>query len=47
MIKHIFKEGTDTEDAHVPKKMVERIHGIVKEGTEDEEEIQNQKRKPG
>ena len=46
MIKHIFKDGT-TEDVDVPLKIVELIHSIVKEGTEDEEEIQNQKRKSG
>ena len=50
MIIHVFKDGTSTtelKDVYVPQEMLERIHGIVKEGKKHEKKIQNQKRKSG
>ena len=51
MIVHIFKDGTTTtelKDVYVPAGIVERIHGIVKEGKKNEnKEIQNQGRQLG
>ena len=35
MITHVFKDGTTTtelKDVYVPLEIVERVHGIVKEG---------------
>lgn len=47
MIIHVFKDGTTTnelKDVYVPQEIVERVHGIVKEGKKNEKKkaVQNQ-----
>ena len=47
MIIHVSKDGTTTtklKDVYVPLEIVERVHGIVKEGKKNEkqQEVQNQ-----
>ena len=48
MIVHIFKDGTTTtelKDVYVPAGIVERIHGIVKEGKKDGTNCNNKEKR--